>query len=129
LVLHLLGRLLAALHHALCVHADLLHLTEQRHRVLVLVQRVVRALHRLVFSTLADQPAELFRLVFQHSHSSFRLAIRKRSRPARSSLTETSRNRPPARASSAARDARRESSSSTRRPPGSSTSGAPRMIL
>src|SRR5262249_8915990 len=62
LVLHVLRRTLAALHHPLRVYAELLHLLEQRDGFLVFVQRVAGTLHRLVLVALSDQPSELLRL-------------------------------------------------------------------
>src|SRR6476661_1845768 len=65
-VLHLLARPLPALDHLLRAGAERLHLPQQVDRFLVTGQRVVGALHRLVFAALADQPAELLRLVVDH---------------------------------------------------------------
>src|SRR5215213_9614478 len=55
LALHLFSRTLPALQHALGVDAKLLHPLEQRHRVLVVVQRVAGAFDFLVFVGLPDQ--------------------------------------------------------------------------
>ena len=66
LALHLLGGLLATLDHALRVHAELLHLPQQRRRLAVVLKRLVRALERLVLGALADEAAELDGFVLQH---------------------------------------------------------------
>ena len=88
LFLHLFGRALAALHHALRVDAKLLHLLEQRDRVLVFVERVAGAFDGLVLVALPDQPAQFLRLVLDHPPSfSCRRASTKRSRPVRSNST------------------------------------------
>src|SRR5262249_46231930 len=108
-----------ALDHALSVHAELLHFLKERHRVLVVVQRVAGALHALILRTLADETSQLLRLGFDHSRPpSCRRASTNRSRPVRSSSTRTARAQGARETNSATSDARRASTSRARRPPG-----------
>src|SRR6185503_3086234 len=110
------------------VDAELLHFLEQCHGVLVLVQRVAGALHRLILAALPDQAPEVLRFVFDHPSPSLscRRASTKRSRPVRSSSTRMARNRRSRVNNSATNDARRVSTSSASNPPGAKTSAASR---
>src|SRR5579862_2010427 len=147
LLLHLRRRVPTLLDHPLRIRPELLHLLQQRHCGLVLIERIVRALHGLVLGALADQSPQFHRPLIQHvpvfsgkpallshpspasshtPHISALRATRNRSLPVKSSRISTSAYPPAVAPHSRASAARRVSISSTNTPPGSSTDRASR---